>query len=50
MVVTAQKAIKICNEKAIELLANYGLSNWFAFAVNNHVRLGHESVLVKGIF
>ena len=38
------------NDQAIELLANYGLSYWFAFAVNNHVRLGHDSVLVKGIF
>ena len=50
MVVTARKAIKVCKDKAIELLANYGLSYWFAFAVNNHVRLGHDSVLVKGIF
>ena len=49
-IVTARKAIKISNDQAIELLANYGLSYWFAFAVNNHVRLGHDSVLVKGIF
>eukprot|EP00731_Ephydatia_muelleri_P025886 Em0017g969a len=49
-IVTARKAIKISNDQAIELLANYGLSYWFVFAVNNHVRLGHDSVLVKGIF
>ena len=49
-IVTARKAIKISNDQAIELLANYGLSYWSAFAVNNHVRLGHDSVLVKGIF
>ena len=49
-IVTARKAIQISNNQAIELLANYGLSYWFAFAVNNHVSLGHDSVLVKGIF
>ena len=50
MVVTAKQDIRTSSDQAIELLANYGLPYWFAFAVRNHLSLGHDSVLVKGVF
>ena len=50
MVVTAKRDICTSSDQAIELLANYGLPYWFAFAVRNHLSLGHDSVLVKGVF
>ena len=50
MVVTAKQDVRTSSDQAIELLANYGLPYWFAFAVRNHLSLGHDSVLVKGVF
>ena len=50
MVVTAKDAITTSPNNATELLANYGLPYWLAFAVRNHVHLGHDCELVKGVF
>lgn len=49
MVVTAKDAITTSPNNATELLANYGLPYWLAFAVRSHVHLGHNCELVKGV-
>ena len=50
MVITAKVDITTSSNEAIELYANYGLSYWMTLAVRDHLRLGHDCDLVKGVF